>query len=96
MREVQRLEVKEGPLSEVMCKGTPNLETQEDNRAEAQAEVVADFIGTASGQRVERSTMVKRYLKSSEEGRGPTTSTWMCENRRWGSGKDPMPDSMWR
>ena len=82
MRAVQSEEVKVEPLSDVICKGTPNLETQEDSRADAQAAVVAAFIGTASGHRVERSTIVNRYLNSSEEGSGPTTSTWIWEKRR--------------
>ena len=32
--------------------------------------------GTASGQRVERSMIVNRYLWPSDGGRGPTMSTW--------------------
>ena len=82
VRDAHKLEVKEGPLSEVICKGTPNREIHDERRADAQSVAVAVFIGTASGQRVERSTIVKRYLKSSDEGRGPTTSTCICENRR--------------
>ena len=94
--EVHRFDVKEEPLLEVICNGTPNLDTQADSKAEAQASAVADFMGMASGQRVDRSTIVNKYLKSSDAGRGPTTSTWMCEKRHCGSGKEPIPDSMWR
>ena len=87
VRDDQSADVKEEPLSEVMCKGTPNLDIHVDSRALAQSAAVADFIGTASGHLVARSTMVKRYLKSSDGGRGPTTSTWMWENLLVGTGK---------
>ena len=75
INEDHKLEVKDEPRSEVICKGTPNLEIQAFNRASAQASAVATFIGTASGHLVDRSTMVKMYLQSADEGRGPTTST---------------------
>ena len=40
---------------------------------------VLSAMGTASGQRVKRSTIVKRYAWPSDLGRGrPTISTWMC------------------
>ena len=50
------------PRSDVMCSGTPNLETHEERKAAAQEVDVTSTMGTASGQRVERSTMVKWYL----------------------------------
>ena len=37
-----------GPWSEVMTAGTPNLETQTENRASAQALAVVEVMGTAS------------------------------------------------
>ena len=61
-----------------------------------QDSVDASTIGIASGQRVDRSTIVKRYLKDCEGGRGPTMSTCMCPNRRLGWGKEPIPDSVCR
>ena len=88
------MDVKDEPLSYVICSGTPNLEIHDVTKAAAQASAVDDFMGIASGQRVERSTTVRRYLWSSEGGRGPTTSTWMCEKRRSGVLKVPTPDSV--
>jgi hypothetical protein len=42
--------------------------------------------GTASGQRVVLSTIVKIYKNPEEQGRGPTKSTCRCEKRRTGTG----------
>ena len=67
--------MNEEPRSEVMCSGMPNLETQAERKAAAHEEDIASTMGTASGQRVERSTMVKRYLWPLEKGRGLTMST---------------------
>ena len=62
MRNVHSREVKEEPRSDVMCSGTPNLETHAERKAAAQ-EVAEELTkGTTSGQQVERSTIVKRYL----------------------------------
>ena len=76
------------PLSVVMSAGTPNLATQEEMKASMQlAEEVSDR-GMASNQRVERSTMVSRWLwPEVEDGRGPTRSRWTCAKRRSGAGK---------
>ena len=58
-KDVHNCEVKEVPRSNVMWKGTPNLETHpESNAAEQEVEVVSDF-DIASGHLVERSPMVK-------------------------------------
>jgi hypothetical protein len=48
-----------GPLSEVMCDGTPNLATQPDIKAAAQSSAAVAASGTASHHLVERSIMVK-------------------------------------
>ena len=94
VREDHNVEVKDDPLSDVMWSGTPNLDIQEDRRAVAQASAVADFIGMASGHRVERSITVSMYLWSSAGGRDLTTSTWIWEKRRSGIWKVPTPDSV--
>ena len=84
MRDVHSRDVKEEPRSEVMCPGTPNLETHAERKAVAQEAVEESTKGTASGQRVERSMIVNRYLWPSDWGRGPTMLTWMWEKRRLG------------
>ena len=76
MRDVHSSDVKEEPLSEVMCSGTPNLETHADRKAVAQEAAEESTKDTASGQRVERSMIANRYLWPSDWGRGPTMSTW--------------------
>ena len=68
--------MKEEPLSEVMCSGTLNLETHSDGKAVAQEAAEESTKGTASGQRVEQSMIVNRYLWPSDGGRGPMMSTW--------------------
>ena len=73
--------MNEEPRSEVMCLGTPNPETHAERKAAAHEDDVASTMGTASGQRVEQSTMVKKCLWPSEGGRGPTMSTWTWANR---------------
>jgi hypothetical protein len=80
-RADQRDEVNCGPLSEVIHDGTPNRQTQPENNALAQSAADVEARGIASGQREQRSTMVNRYVKPPEEGRGPTRSTLMCEKR---------------
>ena len=59
-----------GPLSEVMWSGTPNLATQPQTKASAMVSVVVLDRGMASNQLEEQSTMVRRWLKPSEEGIG--------------------------
>ena len=84
-RAVHRLDVNCVPLSEVMTEGTPNRWIQPEKRAAAQSAAAVLLSGTASGQRVVRSTTVKRYEKPEDCGSGPTMSTWMCSNRRRGT-----------
>ncbi len=74
-KAAQTEEVNCAPLSDVISAGTPNLATHPCSRAWAQAAAVVEAKGMASGQRVERSTMVKRWVKPPDEGRGPTRST---------------------
>jgi hypothetical protein len=85
-RAAQRDEVNCGPLSEVIHDGTPNRQTQPANSALAQSAADVLARGIASGQREQRSTMVNRYVKPPEEGRGLTRSTLMCEKRWAGTG----------
>ena len=42
MRDVHSSDVKEEPLSEVMCSGMPNLETHADRKAVTQEAAVDD------------------------------------------------------
>ena len=93
-RAAQRLDVKTEPLSEVMTSGRPNLAIQPSRRARRQSVVVAVFMGVASGHLVDLSIVVNRYLKPPEDGRGPTTSTWMWPNLLVGWLNLPMPDSV--
>ena len=60
MSACQRLDSNCRPRLVVMVVGTPKRETQPDSKAEAQDSAVASDIGIASGQRVYRSTHVKR------------------------------------
>ena len=76
MRDVHSSAVKEEPLLEVMCSGTPSLETHADRNALAQEAAEESTKGTACGQRVERSMIVNRYLWPSNGMRGPTMSVW--------------------
>ena len=62
LRDAQSSEVNEEPRSDVMCRGTPNLETHAERKAVAQDVAEESTKGTASGQWVEQSTIVKRYL----------------------------------
>ena len=71
-----------GPLSEVMCNGTPNLATQFWMYALAIVYVSVSRMGTASSQRVKRSAAVRRYKQPCDSGRGPTKSMWTCSKRR--------------
>ena len=50
------------PRSEVMCSGTPNLETHAERKAVAQEAAEESTKGTASDQCVERSMIVNRNL----------------------------------
>ena len=61
MRDVHSRDVKEEPRSEVICSGTPNLETHAERKAVAQEAAEESTKGTTSGQRVERSMIVNRY-----------------------------------
>jgi len=56
---VQTEEVNCAPLSEVKVEGTPNLEIQVEIKALTQTSVEIDDKGTASGQRVVLSIMVR-------------------------------------
>ena len=54
--------MNEEPRSDVMCRGTPNLGTHAERKVVAQDVAEESTKGTASGQRVEQSTIVKRHL----------------------------------
>ena len=70
--------------SEVMRLGRPNLVIQWVMRTATHDSVVASVIGIASGQDVERSVAVKRFLNPTKGGRDSTMLTWMCTKQRLG------------
>ena len=67
------------PLSVVTDSGTPNVEMRPCVKASMTDEAVMSFMGIARGQRVRRSTAVRRYLKPLDDGR-ETMSTFQCWN----------------
>ena len=73
-------EVNWAPLSLLIIAGTLNPEIHPWNKAEAHSVAEIPARGKASGQRVDLSTQVNRYVKPWEGGRGATRSTWTCEN----------------
>ena len=87
-------EVNVVPLSEVMSSGTPNRATQLFRKACAHELDVASERGIASGHLVARSIAVNIYRQPLLIGKGPTTSTWTCPNRRLGSANVLIPDSV--
>ena len=62
------------PLSVVIEAGVPKRAIHPLKKASATVSARMSTNGMASGQRVNRSTQVSRYLKPSEYGRGPTIS----------------------
>ena len=79
-RADHREDVNCGPLSLVMMQGKPNRCIHPVRRAAAQLAAVVPDKGTASGQRVVLSMIVKMCVAAAETGRGPTISTWMFVN----------------
>ena len=79
-------EVNWAPLSLVITAGTPNLEIHPWNMAEAHSAAEIPVKGIASGHHVDLSMHVKRYVKSLDEGKGPTRSTCTCANLLKGTG----------
>jgi hypothetical protein len=75
-KDIQAAEANWVPLSEVNVSGTPKRATHEDRKASTHPEAEILLRGTASSQRIVRSTIVIMYrYPSSEAGRGPTRST---------------------
>lgn len=72
----QSEEVNCDPRSVVMVCVTPKREIHAETSASAHEEAVVEDRGTASGQRVVLSTMVRRCVLPCEEGSGPTMSRW--------------------
>ena len=75
------------PRSVVTVDGVPKREIHVCVKALATVSVVQSVIGTASGQRVKRSTQVRRYTQPSEGGRGPTRSMCTLSKRALGVAK---------
>jgi len=63
----QRVEVNCVPRSDVRRPGTPKQATQVAMKASAQVAASIPARGMASGQQLDRTTMVKRYFKPSAE-----------------------------
>ena len=72
---VHNCDVNWGPLSDDMSIGIPKRAIQWETRACAQLVAVVSPRGMASGQRENRSTNVRRWVKPLEGGSGPTRST---------------------
>ena len=78
------------PRSVVTVDGAPKVDTQRLIKARATVSAVISGIGIASGQRVNRSMHVRRYLLLLDTGRGPTMSRWMWSKRASGLAKVPI------
>ena len=73
--EFHNCEVNWGPLSDDMSMWMPKQAIQWETRACVQLVAVVSLRGMASGQRENRSTTVRRWVKPLEGGSGPTRST---------------------
>ena len=62
------------PRSDTISRGTPNRAIQWEMSALAQVAEVVSVNGIASGHRVNRSTIVRRYVKPCDGSKGPTIS----------------------
>ncbi|KRZ75625.1 hypothetical protein T10_8910 [Trichinella papuae] len=69
------------PLSVVIRLGTPKRAIQLFRKVRATVVAVMSWIGQASGHLVNLSMAVRRYLKPSDCGSGPTMSRWTCSKR---------------
>ena len=79
-----------------MVDGTPNRETQPLTKVCATVSAVLSAMGKASGQRVNLSTHVSKYVHPCEVGRGPTR--FMCTWLKRASGVLKVPNgvTVWR
>jgi len=67
--------------------GVSNLDTQPCRNVHATVSAQMSGSGKASGQQVNLSMTVKRYLYPLEWGSGPTRLTWMASNLALGGAK---------
>ena len=84
------------PRSEEISFGTPKRDIQAEINARAQELADMSDIGTASGHRVNLSTIVNKYVKPREGGSGPTMSMLMCSKRRLGTLNGVSEALTWR
>ena len=84
------------PLSVVIVAEVPNRAIHPLKKASASVSALISTSGIASGQRVNRSTQVGRYLKPSAYGKGPTISICMWSNLSVGSTNLPKTGLLWR
>ena len=78
------------PRSLMMVDGKPKMEIQWTKRARHTVSVVMSAMGTARGNLVVRSMTVSMYLQPLDSFKGPTKSTCMDVNLRWGIGIDSI------
>ena len=71
----------------MMLEGTPKRDIHPLMKAFATDSAVMSVRGMASGQRVNRSTQVRRYAYPLDGGSGPTKSMWMTLKQASGLGK---------
>ncbi len=76
--------------------GVPKRDIHDVMNACATVSAVQSAIGVASGQRVKRSTHVRRYVHPRDEGRGPTRSICTWSNRESGVENVPGEDQVCR
>ena len=81
--------------SDEISPGTPKRANQTVMRACTHLGVVMPRSGIASGQRVLRSIIVRRYVKPEEKGKGPTISMFLCENPFSGTEKCSSGAFVW-
>ena len=80
----------------VIVVGVPNRAIHPLKKASATVSALISTSGIASGQRVERSTQVSRYLKPLAYGKGPTISISMWSNLSVGSSNLQKTGLLWQ
>ena len=80
----------------VIEEGITKRETHPVINARATVVAVISGIGIASGHCVNRSMMVRRYVKPFEGGKDPTRSRWMISNRESGIANVASGVTVWQ
>lgn len=87
VNSTKMLDVNCRPKSVVILAGVPKRLIHPSMKDVATDLAVMSGMGTASGQFVKRSTIIKQYFCSFDGGNGPTMSMFMSVNRLVQSGK---------